>query len=95
MSLLFYWVAECPTQPLGNRQVAPQERCRAQRGRSEALAKRDFIILNWGIMISRHLVIAHLVTSIALPLGQVTLQSEESNEQHHASGNARLGSDKQ
>ena len=46
-------------------------------------------------MISRHLVIAHLVTSIALPLGQVKLQSEESNEQHHASGNARLGSDKQ
>ena len=90
-----HWVGEYPTQALGNRQVAPHERCRAQRGRSEALAKRVFTILNWGVMISRHLVIAHLVTSIALPLRQVKLQSEESNEQHHASGNARLGSDKQ
>ena len=40
---LVNWVAECPTQPLGRRQVAPHERCRAQRGRSEALAKRVFI----------------------------------------------------
>ena len=38
-----HWVGEYPTQALGNRQVAPHERCRAQRGRSEALAKRVFI----------------------------------------------------
>ena len=38
-----HWGAECPTQALGNRQVARHERCRAQRGRSEALAKRVFI----------------------------------------------------
>ena len=55
------WEGEYPTQALGRRQVAPHERWRAQRARSEALAKRDFLILNWGIMISRHLVIAHLV----------------------------------
>ena len=63
------WEVSAPSLLLGNGQVAPHERCRAQRGRSEALAKRVFTILNWGVMISRHLVIAHLVTSIALPLG--------------------------
>ena len=37
------WEGEYPTQALGRRQVAPHERWRAQRARSEALAKRVFL----------------------------------------------------
>ena len=76
------WEVSAPSLLLGNGQVAPHERWRAQRARSEALAKRVFTILNWGVMISRHLVIAHLVTSIALPLGQVN------HVEHHGQAEA-------
>ena len=38
-----HWEGEYPTQALGSGQVAPHERWRAQRARSEALAKRVFL----------------------------------------------------